>query len=146
MLTITRRLAQQLKSVMRRAFGRNSSPAVCFTANAGTLSVKAKCGDVAVEHRTSIDAPDEILWLPFQCLTDCEGKKDDPVLLEAAGNGRVTARWRDKEVPQHMSYDSKAPADADRLPVLPESFVENGAGLWEALANACEVTDRSSIR
>ena len=53
MLTIPRRLALQLKSVMRRAFGsRSPGPAVCFTANSGTLSVRARSGGMAVEYRT----------------------------------------------------------------------------------------------
>jgi hypothetical protein len=65
LLTINRRLAQQLRSVLRRTFGnRGTGPAVCFTAAAGTLSVKAKLADIAVEYR----APhaEEQLWLPLR--------------------------------------------------------------------------------
>ena len=110
-------MALQLKSVMRRAFGsRNATPAVCFTASAGTLSVKARQGDAAVEHRMATDAPDETLWLPFQFLADCEAKRDDPVRLEAAGKGKATAQWHDKSVPQLISYDSQVPTDADQFP------------------------------
>ena len=71
-IAITRRLALSLKSVMRRAFGsRGLMPAVCFTAAAGTLNVKAKSHDIAIEYTAPGDGPDETLWLPFQFLDDC---------------------------------------------------------------------------
>jgi hypothetical protein len=147
LLTITRRMALQLKSVMRRAFGsRNATPAVCFTASAGTLSVKAKSGEIAVEHRTPTDASDETLWLPFQLLADCEAKRDEPVELEAAGPGRAIARWQDKGVPQVIAYDAQPPVDADKVPGLPESFAENPPRLLKALVDAYDTTDTYSVR
>ena len=53
MITITRRLAQQLRSVLRRAFGnfRGNGPAIGFIADKAGLIVKSIFGDVAVECR-----------------------------------------------------------------------------------------------
>ena len=117
-ITITRRLASQLRAVMRRAFGtRGPGPAVCFTAAAGTLSVKAMFADIAVEYAEPGErhAP-KPSGCRFQLLDDCEGKKDEPVHIEATGKGRVTAQWRDGSVPQIVHYDAKEPRDADKFP------------------------------
>jgi DNA polymerase III sliding clamp (beta) subunit (PCNA family) len=148
LITITRRLAQTLRSVFRRALGsRNSGPALCFTAAAGTLSVRAKSGDIAIEyHGPGEGNAPETLWVPFQALADWEAKKDDPVQLEKAGEGRVTGQWRDGSVPQLVEYDGTAAADADQFPAMPESFTENPSTLLKALQEAYETTDPDSIR
>ena len=54
-ITITRRLARQVRAVMRRAFGniRGHGLAMCFTAAADTLTVRAKFADVTVEYRAA---------------------------------------------------------------------------------------------
>ena len=148
MLTITRRQAQQLRAVLRRTFGnfRGPGPAVRITASAGTLSARAMFGDAAVEYRIPGQHMAETLWLPLQCLADCEGKKDDPVELAAAGKGRVSAQWRDGSVPQLVQYDSPEPPAAHKFPVLPATFTENPPGILQALADAGESCDPDSTR
>ena len=130
-LTITRRSAYQLRSMFRRAFGtRGPGPAGCFTAAADTLSVKARSADIAVEYTELGGGTPETLWLPFQILDDCEGRKDEPVHIEATGKRRVTAQWRDGSVPQIVQYDVSEPVDADKFPNLPENFTENLVGMF----------------
>ena len=147
MITISRRLALKMRAVVRRALGtRRLGPAVCFTVAAGTLSVKAKSADIAVEHRLPTDAADETLWLPFEFLDDCSGKRDEPVRVESTGKGRVMAEWRDGSVPQIVQYDSAVPADADKFPTPPETFTENPPGLLKALDDARDTTDPSPTR
>lgn len=148
MFTITRRSARILRSVLRRAFGsRAPGPALCFTAAAGTLSVRAKSADVAVEHRMVTDAADQTLWLPFQFLSDCEGRNDEPVQIEASGKAHVAAQWRDGNVPQIVKYDSPDHrSDADEFPTLPGTFAENPPGLLKALVDAGDTTDPDSAR
>ncbi len=147
MVTITRRLAHHIRAVMRRAFGtRGHGPAVCITVVADTLNVKARVADIAVEYSEPTRASDEILWLPFQFLDDCAGKRDEPVNLEVTGNKRCTAQWRDGSVPQIVRYDSKPPADADKFPALPETFAENRPGLLAALTAAADTCDPDSMR
>ena len=146
-ITFNRRCAHQLRSVFRRAFGsRGPGPAVCFTAVAGTLSVKASMCDVAVEHRIPQDQPAESLWLPFQFLDDCAGKKDEPVHVEPNGKDRITAQWRDGSVPQIVQYEIGAHADAEKFPTLPETMTENPPDLLEALTAAGETCDPDSVR
>ena len=83
MITITRRLAAQLRPVLRRAQTnrRGPSPAVGFTGGKEGLIVKADCGGAIVEYRMPGTFNEEALWLPFDVLSDCEGRRDDPVEL-----------------------------------------------------------------
>jgi hypothetical protein len=132
---------------MRRAFGnRGSGPALGFIADAEGLRVKARFADAAVEYHAPGEHPTETLWLPFQFLADCEGKKDEPVELAAADKGRVTAQWRNGSVPQIVSYDCEPPADADKFPGVPETFAENPPRLLQSLADAGESCDPDSVR
>ena len=148
MITITRRLAQQLRSVLRRAFGnfRGTGPAIAFIAGKEGLTVKSSFGDVAVECRLPGDRPTETLWLPFEFLADIAGKNDAEVNLEAAGDGQVSVQWRTGNVPQIVKYDTKAPLDANKFPVLPTAFTANPAGLLQALDAASEVTALEGVR
>ena len=92
MVTITRRFAHHVRAVMCRAFGtRGSVPAICFTAAGGTLSVKAKVADIAVEYSEPASGSDKTLWLPFQFLDDCAAMRDEPVHVELTGQNRCTA-------------------------------------------------------
>ena len=146
-ISITRRRAQQLRTVLRRACGsRGPGPAVCFTVAAGTLTAKASGHDIAVAYSEPCDAPAETLWLPFSFLDDCAGKRDDPVHVEATGKGRATAQWRDGSVPQIVQYDSPAPPDADTFPALPEDFVSNPPGLLDAFVAAADTCDPDATR
>ena len=148
LISISRRLALHLKSMFRRAFGnfRGPGPAICFTASAGMLNVKAMFADIAVEYSGPGDGTAETLWVPFKMLDDCEGKKDEPVNIEATGKKRVTAQWRDGSVPKIIRYDSKPPAGADKLPAMPEKFAENPPELLKALTAATDTCDPTSAR
>ena len=146
-ITITRRQAQQLRAVLRRAFGtRGPGPALGFIADAEGLRVRAMSADAAVEYHVPGARTAETLWLPGAFLADCEGKKDEPVELVAVGKGRCTAQWRDGSVPQLTEYDSTPPRDADKFPGLPEPFAENPPALLAAITAASETTDPTSAR
>jgi hypothetical protein len=146
--TITRRLAHQLRAIMRRTFGtRGTGPAICFLSGPDGFRARARSIDAAVEyHAPELAGTSETLWIPFQVLADCEGKKDDPVHIERTGKGRVTAQWRDGNVPQTIQYTAEKPAHADEFPQPPESFVENPPALLQALLDAADTTDPDSIR
>lgn len=147
MVTITRRLAQQLRAVLRRAFGQDrTGPVVGFFGSAEGLTVKSAFADAAVELRVPGRYDAETVWLPMQALDDFEAKKDDPVELTASGNGRVTAQWRDGNVPQITEYNSLQPPDADKFPTLPTDLTTNPPELLDALHEASEVADTNSPR
>ncbi len=148
MITISRRLALQLRSVLRRAFGNftGNGPAIGFIAGREGLLARAACGDVIVEYRVPGRLAEETLWLPFDLLTDCEGKKDDPVELEASGEHQVTARWQDRSGPQLISYDAMTPLGADKFPARPTDLAANPPRLLQALADASEIADPDNTR
>jgi hypothetical protein len=148
LITITRRLAQQLRSVLRRAFGnfRGNGPAIGFIADKEGLTVRSIYGDVAIECRLPGERPAETLWLPFEFLADVAGKNDSEVELEASGDGQVSVQWRTGNVPQVVNYDSKAPTDLDKFPALPTVFTANHAGLLQALDAAAEVAAHEGVR
>ena len=147
MITISRRLASQLRSVLRRAFGnfRGTGPAVGFIAGKEGLIARSSFGDVAVECRLPGDRPPEALWLPFEFLADVAGKNDEPVDLESSGDGQISVQWRTGNVPQIVKYDVKEPL-TDKFPVLPTAFTANRVGLLQALHEASEVADPDSGR
>ncbi len=147
MITISRRLAQQFRAVVRRALGQvRVGPAIGFIADKEGLTVKSTFGDVAVELRVPGARAAETVWLPFQALEDFEAKKDDPVQLTASDNGQVTAEWRDGNVPQIVQYDSAKPLDADTFPALPTDFTTNPPELLRAMHEASEVATSDSVR
>ena len=147
MVTITRRLAHQLRAVLRRAFNQaRTGPVVGFIADKEGLTVKSAFGDDAVELRVPGARAEETVWLPFQALEDFEAKKDDPVELTATDNGQVTAQWRDGNVPQIVQYESAKPLDADKFPALPTDFAANPPGLLQALHEASEVANIGNAR
>jgi hypothetical protein len=148
LITIPRRLAQQLRSVLRRAFGnfRGNGPAIGFIAGKGGLIARSSFGDVAVECRLTGDRKAQTIWLPFEFLADVAGKNDEPVELEAQGDGQVSAQWRAGNVPQIVTYESQVPPKAGQFPALPTAFTSNRTGLLQALHEASEVTDPDSTR
>ena len=147
MITITRRLAQQFRAMLRRAFGQvRTGPAIGFIAGAEGLTVKCMYADAAIELRVPGARAAEALWLPFQALDDFEAKKDDPVELTAADNNRVSVGWRDGTVPQIAEYDSPPPHDIDKFPVSPSDLATNPPGLLQALHEASEVANTGNPR
>jgi len=148
LVTITRRLAHQLRAVMRRTLGaRGTGPAVCLLTGPDGLRARARSTDAAVEyHDPDTVGTGETLWLPFQFLADCEGKKDDPVPIERTGKGRVTAQWRDGSVPQIVQYTIDKPTHADEFPQPPDNFAENPPGLLASLTAAADTCDPDSVR
>jgi hypothetical protein len=148
LITISRRLAFSLRAVFRRAFGagRGPGPAIGFAAGPEGLRVRARRGDVAVEYHAPGEITPETLWLPLSFLADCEGKKDEPVQLEAQGEGRVMAQWRDGSVPQLVQYEAVEPPETETFPGLPQTLTENPPSLLAAMHNAAETADPDSTR
>jgi hypothetical protein len=109
--------------------------------------VKAKSYDVAVEYRDSATPlAAEALSVPFQLLADCGAKSDEPVQLEAVGDGCTTATWRDGSVPQVVRYETTRPVGSDAFPALPETFADNPPAILQAITDAAAVTDPNSAR
>ena len=149
MITITRRLALHLRAVFRRALNlstRGFGPALFFATGPDGTRVKARSGDAAVDYHVAGEFPREELWLPFEFLSDVEGRKDEPVQIEVLGDGRIVAGWRDGEVPQMVQYDPVKSSDTDVFPEVPKKFTENPPDLLKALHDAMLTTDPDAAR
>ena len=149
MITITRRLAGQLRVVFRQAlnlWSRGPAPAISFATGPDGMRARATSGDAAVEYHAGADHPVEQIAVPFELLGDCEARKDDLVQLEVQKGGRVLAQWHDGSVPQMVQYDAAEPVDAAGFPRLPEQLAENPPGILTALRDAADTTDPDSTR
>jgi len=146
LITITRHLAAQLRPVLRRTQRncRGPGPTVGFIGGREGLIVRADCGDVIVEHRTPGIFDEEALWLPFDFLGDCEGRRDDVVVLTSGDDGRITAQWQDRAGPQLVTYDAQ-PA-ASKTPAMPTAWETNPPRLAHAMVDASEICDPDSSR
>lgn len=148
MITLSRRLAAELWSVLRRVGGRarGYSPALLFSTAPDGMRVSTRMCDVAVAYHVPGNLPEEQFWVPSAFLADCEGKQDEPVQLELSREGRAVATWSDGGVPQRVQYDQVQPADVPDLPGQPQEFMENPPELLPALYETMTTTDQDSIR
>src|SRR5262249_4325450 len=92
-IEMTRRLARQLRAVLRKAVpsgaGRVPRPPLVLHADREGLRVRAHQRDIAVEYQQPGSSPDETLALPGQVLDDLEGARDAVVRLEKISEGGV---------------------------------------------------------
>jgi hypothetical protein len=147
MITITRSLARQLRAVFRRAGIKPRdylAPPISFHAGPNGLRIRAMTVDVAVEHHLPGEYPAEEFTVALELLDDCQGKRDDPVTLEARNKKKVVAGWRDGGIPQLVEYDSE-PAKKP-FPELPKTFAAVDSAFWPALRDAAEAVDQNPTR
>lgn len=150
MITITRNLARQVRAVFRRTLGITTRGRLCtvhLETGPGGLRIWARTSDAAVLYQAAGDDSPQQMALPFQFLADCEGRKEEPVQLEAQGGNGATAHWRDGSVPQIVQYDHAASDESQTLPgVVPETLAQNGSRLLHALHDASETADADAMR
>lgn len=148
MITITRSLARQLRAVFRRTgVGRiGHRVRVAFLATPATLHVRLKTQDIALEYRMTGQFQPEEFSLSYDFLADCEGRKDDPVTLQAQGKNRFLVSWSDRGVPQMARYDGESSGPSLEFPALPEQLHTIDPSIWSALADATQVADSDRIR
>jgi hypothetical protein len=151
MVTLTRRQARGLRSVLRRArLGiphRGPVPPLLIRADGTQLRARHRYAGLAVEYATGGDpGHGGVVALPLDALAEFEGNDDTPVTLEAAAPDRTTALWADRGIPQARAYavpslDSLAP-----FPEPPETWAEAPPALLAALAEASATAADDSPR
>lgn len=148
-MTLTRRLAHDLRVVLRRALNlsrRGIEPPLHLATGPEGLWVRAGNRDAAVEyHQTGTYAPEESI-VPLALLADCEGRSEEPVRIEILGDGRVLAGWQDGAVPRRGQYGVPSTTQDQEVPALSERFASNPPELLSALAEATRTTDPDSAR
>jgi len=134
--------------VFRRALlgsSRGPGPAVAFEAGPEGFFIRASTGDAAIAYHVAGELPTEKLSVPFQFLTDCEGRSKEAVVLERQKDGKVTVQWTDANIPQVLQYDS-VDGGKDRFPPMPKESITNGGRLLDALRDASSTADPTSAR
>lgn len=147
MITITRRTARLVRAVVRRALGLSggSGPSILFQARDDQLRVCAVSDNVVAEYRCTGEFDDEQIWLPYDCLSACEARNDDPVQLELNG-AQVTVQWRDSSGPQMVQHEVTENEEGEPIPVTPTDLSQNPSALRQALHHAMMTTEREAIR
>jgi hypothetical protein len=150
LITLSRSLLRQVRSVFRRAgIGKAASDRdsrVRVETGADGLRLRGMTHDTAVEYHQAGHLPAEQYDLPMQLLDDCEGRKDQPVTLEAKGPNQIVAQFTDGDVPQLLSYPVERSQAFDGFPGRSPKLETNGPELLPALREAIEATDRESTR
>jgi hypothetical protein len=147
LITVTRRTARLLRAVVRRALGLSggSGPSILFQARDNQLRVRASSDNVIAEYRRAGTSEDEQIWLPYECLSACEARNDDPLQIEVNG-AHVTVQWRDSSGPQMIQHELSETEDPEPLPESPNELEQNPPALRQALHHATLTAERKAIR
>src|SRR5437762_10902479 len=93
MISVTRNLARQLRSVLRRAgTSKNNRPTLQLESNGRDLFVRAQLSSISIEYREDSTQDIETLLLPVEALELFEGKSTESVTFVATKDG-VEASW-----------------------------------------------------
>jgi hypothetical protein len=151
MITITRRLARDLRTVFRRSVlgisHRGLIPPLVFQADGSKLRAQHRYGALAVEHCLEAAEPaHETTAVPLEILADVTGRDETPVTVEAAAPDRTIVRWSDRGIPQVREYEVVEPAKLTSFPDPPATFAPAPAGLLAALEEASRTTAEDTTR
>jgi hypothetical protein len=150
MIEITRQLASQFRTVMRKAmpFGspRNTKTTLALHADGGGLRLRAFMPDVALELHVSGARTSEVVLLPGEALADFESKAKTTVTLESVDDSSVEARWDDGGVPQVRSYTSPDPEKVPPFPEMPSKMVALPAKFLKVLDDATSIASHDRMR
>src|SRR5262245_58322517 len=147
---MTRRLARQLRAVLRKAVplgaGRVPRPPLVICADDEGLHLRAHQREVAVEHHQPGPLPPDTLALPGEALDDFEGSRDTVVVLEKVSEDAVQARWEDAGLPQVRDYRALDVANLPPFPEPPRKLASPGPGFLDPLHEATRTAAREGAR
>lgn len=146
MITLTRKLARQLHTVMRRALKlpRGRDAPLFLSCGAAGPVIRAQSDQAAVEYHGEVPGGEASLSIPLSLIRDCAGKSEDPVTI-CQEDDQVVLRWESRGVPQVRQQPHEPETLAD-FPATPSKFVPVDASLWDALQHASETADKERIR
>lgn len=149
MLTFSRQLAKQIRSVFRRALQISASQTdqvVWLVGDESGLCFRAQNWRATAEYHLSGPAPTESIPITMEALAACEGTKaDELVTVERGSEGVVVLRWTDRSIPQSFQLDAQK-IRADQTPVLPEAWASNPPRLLKALCDAMTIAASDATR
>jgi len=150
MITVTRSLLCQVRSVLRRAGvgkSKSSHPEIIVRAANDGLRIQVLSDQLAIEYHHAGQFDAQELVVPCDLLVAAEGRSEDLVTLQSQGPGRATASWIDQGIPQELELVSNASADfAAGFPAMPEAFTDNSPELLAGLATAATIAEGERTR
>jgi hypothetical protein len=145
-IQITRALAHQIRAVLRKAgASKNQRSLVEVTAGQGELRVRAQLPDVLIEYKQQGPIAEESVLVPFDALSDFEGKSDAAVTFASSADG-VEARWDDGKIPKSKNYAVDANASRPTIPKVDWQSKAEVSDFLQALARANECTADATTR
>jgi len=136
-ISITRSLARQLRTVMRKSSTfRGAHATLEFHAADGELRIRTQIGEVAVEYFESAPNHQETLLLPSEALDDMQGRKGSLVTLESVGDNTVQVCWNEGSIPQIKRYTVANPPNPSSFPERPATLQPMEADFLKALEDA----------
>jgi len=146
MITISRSLIRELKTVFSRGLGitsRQTGPPVEFLVDQRGLRIRTRNQQVALEYCLPIEGlKSQQLVTPFGLLRCCHSVKSDPVQLQVE-NKKILAEWQEAGIPQSIEYPV---VECEEFPDLPDRLACNDSRLMIALGDACETATTDSAR
>jgi hypothetical protein len=146
MITISRSLIRELKTVFSRGLGitsRQTGPPVEFLVDQHGLQIRTRNQQIALEYRLPLAGlKSQHVVSHFGLLRCCHGVKSDPVQLEVE-NDKIRAEWQDAGIPQSIEYPV---VECEEIPELPERLECNDSRLMVAFGDACETATTDSSR
>ena len=146
MITISRSLIRELKTVFSRGLGitsRQTGPPVELLVDQDGLWIRTRNQQIALEYRLPLEGlKSQHVVSPFGLLRCCHGVKSDQVQLQVE-NDKVRAEWQDAGIPQSIEYPV---VECEGFPELPDQLECNESRLMVALGDACETATTDSAR
>ncbi len=144
MIEFTRRIAKEVRSVLKKALGRHSVDLRMFASPAG-LRIQAQGFEHAAEYHDPTPREPAELAVPMAVLDDVQGSRNDPVVLSAPKKTLIAAAWEERGVAHRMQYHRPKNTIAP-FPSAAGTFIEAPPALHGALQHAYETTDVESSR
>jgi len=149
MIALTRLLAHQLRSLVRRGLGWNGRQPQeflhCRVSN-GWLRIDAAMPEIGITYQLPVTTADASLSVPISALAACEGKTDDRITLAPNGKSSVLLAWQDGPIPRQHEAELPKPVKEPSVVAEPEAWTQNSAELLNAFKVAYTVTDRFPTR
>ena len=149
MITISRLLAKQIRSVFRRALQISASQTdqvVWLLADNTGLRIRAQNKQAIIEYHLPGAVTPDAVPITMDALAACEGTKADQfVSIEQQSDGPIVLRWDDRAVPQSFVFDATK-VQAEASPIPPEAWTTNASSLLSALADAMRIVPTDATR
>lgn len=146
MIEISRNLARQLRTILRKAgASRTEQPVLELNWSQGELRVRAQLPEVAIEYREPRSIGVESCFVSFEALDHIANKSSGPIHF-AKCSGGVEAQWNDRAIPQRKIFQVDAKSFPAHFPEVKLKTMSVVNGLLPALANASQCAKGDHVR